>query len=47
LIGAGVGASASLVHWLLKTRSAELPAGTEIIMELTRPMSLGASGAGL
>lgn len=46
LIGAGVGATASVVHWLVKRRSAELPAGTEIIMELSRPMSLGASGAG-
>ncbi|MBZ5569248.1 MAG: hypothetical protein LAN64_15530 [Acidobacteriia bacterium] len=46
LIGAGVGATASAVHWLWKRRSAELPAGTEIIMELSRPMSLGASGTG-
>ena len=46
LIGAGVGATASVVHWLVKRRSAELPAGTEIVMELSRPMSLGASGAG-
>jgi hypothetical protein len=49
LIGAGVGATASLVHWLVKNRSADLPAGTEIVMELSRPMSLradSASGAG-
>lgn len=46
LIGAGVGATASVVHWLVKTRSAELPAGTEIVMELSRPMSLGAGDAG-
>ncbi|HET7183317.1 MAG TPA: hypothetical protein VFI82_01435 [Terriglobales bacterium] len=42
LIGAGVGATASAVHWLIKTRSATLPAGTEIEFELSRPMSLGA-----
>ncbi|MGZ4813168.1 MAG: hypothetical protein ACXVZI_10405 [Terriglobales bacterium] len=46
LIGAGVGATASVVHWLIKTRSAELPSGTEIIMELSRPMSLSNSSAG-
>ncbi len=46
LIGAGVGATASAVHWLVKTRSAELPAGTEIVWELSRPMSLGAGSGG-
>ncbi|MGH9524465.1 MAG: hypothetical protein ACRD3E_18235 [Terriglobales bacterium] len=45
LIGAGVGATASVVHWLVKTRDADLPAGTEIIMELSRPMTLSASAA--
>ena len=44
LIGAGVGATASVVHWLVKTRSATLPAGTELILELSHPMSIGASG---
>lgn len=46
LIGAGVGATASVVHWLIKTRSATLPAGTEIVWELSRPMSLGAGSGG-
>ena len=46
LIGAGAGATASLVHWLIKSRSAVLPAGTEIVWELSRPMSLGASDGG-
>jgi hypothetical protein len=46
LIGAGVGATASVVHWLIKTRSANLPAGTEIVWELSRPMSLGAGSGG-
>ena len=45
LIGAGVGATASVVRWLMKTRDAELPAGTEIIMELSRPMTLSSSAA--
>jgi len=46
LIGAGVGATATVVHWLVKTRSATLPAGTEIVWELSRPMSLGAGSGG-
>jgi hypothetical protein len=46
LIGAGVGATASLVHWLVKTRSAELPIGTEIVIELSRPMWFGDNRAG-
>lgn len=45
LIGAGVGATASLVHWLVKTRSAELPIGTQIVLELSRPMWFGDSRA--
>ncbi len=40
LIGAGVGATATLIHWLTKTKSTELPAGTELILELSRPMQL-------
>ena len=46
LIGAGIGATASVVRWLTKTRDASLPAGTEIVMELSRPMLLSASSAG-
>jgi len=41
-IGAGIGASASVVRWLTKTRNASLPAGTELIMELSRPLQLTA-----
>ncbi|MGI9103033.1 MAG: hypothetical protein ACR2IF_11385 [Terriglobales bacterium] len=46
LVGAGVGATASVVHWLIKRRSADLPAGTEIIMEISRPMTLAADTPG-
>ncbi len=46
LIGAAVGTTGTVVHWLTKRKSAELPAGTEIIMELSRPMTMSASGAG-
>jgi hypothetical protein len=38
LIGAGVGAGATVIHWLTKRNSASLPAGSEIIFELSRPM---------
>ena len=46
LIGAGVGATATVVHWLAKHRQAYLPAGTEVVMELSRPMALSASSSG-
>lgn len=45
IIGAGVGATASVVRWLMKTRDADLPAGAEIIMELSRPMLLSSNTA--
>ena len=32
-VGAAIGAGASTGHWLLKRHSAEIPAGTEIILE--------------
>jgi hypothetical protein len=38
-IGAGIGAAASGVHYLVKKRSATLPAGTELTMELDRPLN--------
>ena len=43
LIGGAVGASATTVHWLAKHRSATLPAGTELTLELNRPMAMGAA----
>jgi hypothetical protein len=38
LIGGVIGAGATVTHWLSKHRSATLPAGTEMVMELNRPM---------
>lgn len=38
LIGAGAGAGATVIHWLTKRHSASIPAGSEIIFELSRPM---------
>lgn len=43
LIGGAVGATVTVAHWLGKHRSAMLPAGTELVMELSRPMSMNPS----
>jgi hypothetical protein len=40
LIGGAVGATATVAHWLGKHRSATLPSGTELTLELSRPMAL-------
>ena len=45
LIGGVVGATATVSHWLGKHRSAILPAGTELVMELNRPMTMTTSAA--
>jgi hypothetical protein len=38
VIGGAVAATVTVSHWLGKHRSASLPAGTELVMELNRPM---------
>lgn len=43
LIGGTIGAVATVTHWLTKTHTAELPIGTEIVMELSRDMVISAS----
>jgi hypothetical protein len=45
LIGGVVGAGATVTHWLAKHRSADLPAGTELTMELSRPLAMTAAPA--
>ncbi len=45
LIGGAGGATATTVHWLAKHRSATLPAGTELTLELNRPLALTAAPA--
>jgi hypothetical protein len=40
LIGGAVGATSTTVHWLAKHRSATLPAGTDLTLELNRPLSM-------
>jgi len=46
LIGGTVGATLTVAHWLGKHRSAMLPAGTELVMELSRPVEMTAAGEG-
>ena len=43
LIGGAIGAGATVTHWLAKHRSTRLPAGTELVMELSRPMLMSPS----
>ena len=43
-IGGGLGFGAVAAHWLTKRHSAELPAGTEITLELNRPMTMSSAG---
>jgi hypothetical protein len=46
VIGGAVGATATVAHWLSKKNSAMLPAGTELVMELSRPMEMNAATGG-
>ncbi len=46
LIGGAIGATATVTHWLSKKNSAMLPAGTELVMELSRPLEMTAAPAG-
>jgi hypothetical protein len=46
LIGGAVGATVTVAHWLGKHRSAMLPAGTELVMELSRPMTMTTASSG-
>jgi len=45
LIGGAIGATATVAHWLGKHRSAVLPAGTELVMELNRPVTMTMTSA--
>jgi hypothetical protein len=46
LIGGAVGATATVAHWMGKKNSAMLPAGTELVMELSRPLEMTAAANG-
>jgi len=43
LVGAAIGAGATTIHWLTKHHAAILPAGTELVMELSRAMEMSAT----
>jgi hypothetical protein len=46
LIGGAIGATATVAHWLSKHRSGVLPAGTELVLELNRAMTLSSASSG-
>ncbi|MBV8052924.1 MAG: hypothetical protein JOZ80_17175 [Acidobacteriaceae bacterium] len=46
VIGGAVGATATVAHWLGKRKDAALPAGTELVMELSRPLEMKAEAGG-
>jgi hypothetical protein len=46
LIGGALGATATVTHWLSKKNSTMLPGGTELVMELSRPLAMTAATGG-
>jgi hypothetical protein len=46
LIGGTVGATVTVAHWLGKKRSAVLPSGTVLMLELSRPLELAPATEG-
>jgi hypothetical protein len=45
LVGGAIGAGGTTTHWLVKHRSATLPAGTQLTLELNRPLTVGTAPA--
>jgi hypothetical protein len=45
LMGAAIGGGAAVVYWLTKSHSATLPPGSEVILELSRAMSITPNSA--
>jgi len=43
-IGAGIGFGVVTTHWLLTRHSVQLPTGTEIFLELDRPVLMASAG---
>jgi hypothetical protein len=46
VIGGAIGATATVVHWLGKKKSTTLMAGTELVMELNRPLEMAPAATG-
>ncbi len=44
-VGAGVGTAAAFVRWMTRRHSETIPAGTELFLELSRPMTMTSSGS--
>jgi hypothetical protein len=44
LVGGAIGAGGTTTHWLIKHRSAILPSGTQLTLELNRPLTMTAPG---
>jgi len=40
LVGGAIGAGSTTAHWLAKHRSAMIPAGTQLTLELNRPLTM-------
>jgi hypothetical protein len=40
VVGGAIGAGGTTTHWLIKHRSAILPSGTELTLELNRPLTM-------
>lgn len=45
LVGGAIGAGSTSTHWLVKHRSATLPAGTQLTLELNRPLNMTTAAA--
>ena len=43
LIGGAIGAGSATAHWLATHRSAILPSGTQLTLELNRPLTMGSA----
>lgn len=46
LIGGAIGAGTTTTHWLVQRHSAVLPWGTQLVLELSRPMTMSTTAAG-
>lgn len=46
VVGGAIGGGAATVHWLAKHRSAIMPAGTQLTLELNRPLTMSAPATG-
>jgi hypothetical protein len=43
LFGSMIVGGATVIHWLTKRHSVDVPAGTELIMEISHPMTVSSA----